>query len=135
MFTVGTIQVSQGTFSLKFGINDFLLNLIQLNGPKYLSIKFKIGKKMTTKLNCLILKLQNMSTYVVSMDIQDNNLGNLLSRLGEFSTLQSICVHCDSDFPLALELRMILDDLCNINFFEWETTYTSQILEKSMYIV
>ncbi|CAJ1949609.1 unnamed protein product [Sphenostylis stenocarpa] len=71
-------------------------------------------------------------TSIVSMDLQDSNLVNLLSNLREFSKLRSICVQCESDFLITQELRMILDELCNVNFSESENAYLSQISEMSM---
>ncbi|RDX81319.1 TMV resistance protein N, partial [Mucuna pruriens] len=72
------------------------------------------------------------SKFIVSMNIHDNNLGNLLSKLSEFPKLRSICVQCDSEFQLSQELRIILDDICNGNFAELEIAYASQISENSM---
>ncbi|KAL2319323.1 hypothetical protein Fmac_028292 [Flemingia macrophylla] len=68
---------------------------------------------------------------VVSLDIQDKNLGNLLSKLGEFSKLQCISVQCDSDFQLTQELRINLDKFCNVNVSELETSHALQISENS----
>lgn len=73
-----------------------------------------------------------MPTSIVSMNIQDNNLVNLLSKVGEFSKLRSISVQCDSDFQLTQELRTILHKLCNVNSSELESAYQSQIPENSM---
>jgi len=73
-----------------------------------------------------------MPTSIVSMDIQDNNLSNLLSNFSEFSKLRSISVQCDSDFQLTQELRIMLHGLCNVNSSGSENAYQSPITENSM---
>lgn len=75
--------------------------------------------------------LGSISTSLVSVHLQDNNLGNLLSKLSEFSKLRSICVQCNSDLQLTQELRRIVDDFCKVHS-PMETTYAPQILENSM---
>lgn len=71
------------------------------------------------------------STSLVSVHIQDNNLGNLLSKLSEFSKLRSICVQCNSDLQLTQELRRIVDDFYKVHS-AMETTYAPQISENSV---
>ncbi|XP_027908548.1 TMV resistance protein N-like [Vigna unguiculata] len=71
------------------------------------------------------------STSLVSVHIQDNNLGNLLSKLTEFSKLRSICVQCNSDLQLTQELRRIVDDFYKV-YSAMETTYAPQISENSV---
>ena len=73
-----------------------------------------------------------MLSSIVSMDIQDNNLVNLLPNLSEFSKLRSISVQCDSDFQVTQELRIILHELCKVNFSESENADLSQISENSL---
>ncbi|RDX60563.1 TMV resistance protein N, partial [Mucuna pruriens] len=79
-----------------------------------------------------IQSFASTSTSTVFVEIQDNKLGNLLSKISEFSKLQSISVQCDSDFQLTQEIRIILDDLCNVNFAELETTHAPQVSENTM---
>jgi len=73
-----------------------------------------------------------MPTSIVSMDIQDNNLVNLLSKLSDLSKLRSISVQCDSDFQITQELRLVLHELCNVNLSESENAYLLQNSENSM---
>ena len=72
-----------------------------------------------------------MPTSIVSMDIQDTNLVNL-SNFREFSKLRSVSVQCDSDFQLTQEQRIVLHELCNVNFSGSENAYLSPISENSM---
>ncbi|WVZ17087.1 hypothetical protein V8G54_010069 [Vigna mungo] len=73
-----------------------------------------------------------MPTSIVSMNINENNLVNLLSKVSEFSKLRSISLQCDSNFQLTQELRSILHKLCNVNSSKPESAYQSQIPENSI---
>ncbi|RDY04644.1 TMV resistance protein N, partial [Mucuna pruriens] len=75
----------------------------------------------------------SMSTSLMSMDIQHNNLGDLLPMLGGLSKLRSILLQYDSKFKLTQNLKRIMDGLCDVKFTESErASYASQISENAM---
>ncbi|XP_061362494.1 disease resistance protein RUN1-like [Gastrolobium bilobum] len=76
---------------------------------------------------------RGMSSSLVSMNLHINNLGSLSPMLKNLSKLRCVCVNCISEFQLTQGLRRILDDLCDVNFPEMETTsYASQISNLSL---
>ena len=76
---------------------------------------------------------ESTSTSLISTDIWHSNLGELLPMLSRHSKHRSIFVQFDSKCKLTQELRRIVDDLCDVNFTESESTsYASQISENGM---
>ncbi|KAK7286760.1 hypothetical protein RJT34_21983 [Clitoria ternatea] len=86
----------------------------------------------STNLVSCIQPFGSMSTSLISMNIQDENLCELFPVLGGLANLRSISVQFESEFHLAKEFRRILDDLCDINLTELKrTSHASQIPEKA----
>ncbi|XP_020238467.1 TMV resistance protein N isoform X1 [Cajanus cajan] len=68
------------------------------------------------------------SSYLVSMDMQSDNLGDLGPMLSNLSNLRSVLVQCDTEFQLSKQVQTILNDVFGVNFTELEiTSRTSQI--------
>ncbi|KAL2318268.1 hypothetical protein Fmac_032144 [Flemingia macrophylla] len=84
---------------------------------------------MSPKMNPLprIHSFSGTSSSLVSMDLQNNNLGDLASMLNNLSSLRSVLVQCETESQLSEQLRTILDVAYGVNFIEFEiTSYTLQ---------
>ncbi|KAJ1427899.1 Leucine-rich repeat domain superfamily [Sesbania bispinosa] len=74
-----------------------------------------------------------MLSSLVSVNVENNNLGNLSPILSSLSKLRSFWVQCRSEIQLTQELRTFLDDLYDRNFTEMETTaHASQVSDLSL---
>ncbi|CAJ1949595.1 unnamed protein product [Sphenostylis stenocarpa] len=62
------------------------------------------------------------SSYLVSMDMQSYNLGDLAPMLSSLSNLRSVLVQCDTESQVSKQVRRILDDNYGVNFTPFETT-------------
>ncbi|RDY04645.1 TMV resistance protein N, partial [Mucuna pruriens] len=90
---------------------------------------------MSPKMNPLtrVQSFSGTSSSLVSMDMQNNNLGDLAPMLSGLSNLRSVSVQCDTEFQLSKQVRTILDDIYGVNFTKLEiTSYTSQISMHSL---
>ncbi|KAK7286735.1 hypothetical protein RJT34_21946 [Clitoria ternatea] len=75
----------------------------------------------------------SISSSLVSIDVQSNNLSNLTPMLSNSSKLRSVSVRCYSKVQLNEELRRIVDNIYDVNFTELETTsYASQVSNLSL---
>ncbi|KAL2965755.1 hypothetical protein AAZX31_16G078800 [Glycine max] len=78
-------------------------------------------------LSC-IHSFSGTSSSLVSIDMQNNDLGDLVPVLTNLSNLRSVLVQCDTEAELSKQLGTILDDAYGVNFTELEiTSDTSQI--------
>ncbi|XP_019462826.1 PREDICTED: disease resistance-like protein CSA1 [Lupinus angustifolius] len=76
---------------------------------------------------------QNVSSSLVSVNVQDKNLIDLSTMLSGFSKVHGVLVQCCSHSQLTQELRRILDELCDVSFTKLERTLNaSQVLENCM---
>ncbi|XP_027337067.1 TMV resistance protein N-like [Abrus precatorius] len=80
-----------------------------------------------------IQPFSGISSSLVSMDVQNNNMGDIAPILGSLSNLRSVLMLCETEFQLSKQLRTILDDVYGVNFTELEiTSYSSQISNHSL---
>ncbi|XP_027334853.1 TMV resistance protein N-like [Abrus precatorius] len=90
---------------------------------------------MSPTMNSLghIHPFSGMSSYITSLDLQNNNLCALALLLKRFSNLRCVWVQCGSEVELTQELRTILDILYDVNFTKLETaTHASQVSDLSL---
>ena len=69
----------------------------------------------------------NMTLSLASINVQNNNLGFLSPMVRSLSQLRTVWVQCRSKIQLTRELRRILDDQCDVNFTELESSHASQV--------
>ncbi|KAK7286729.1 hypothetical protein RJT34_21940 [Clitoria ternatea] len=87
----------------------------------------------TMNSRCHVHPSWDMSSSLVSMDVQNNTLGDLAPMLSSFSKLRSIWVQCCTVVQLTQEVKRILDGQYGVNFTELKTTsYASQVSDVSM---
>ncbi|KAK7294166.1 hypothetical protein RJT34_17050 [Clitoria ternatea] len=65
---------------------------------------------------------RGMSSSLVSVDVQNYNLGEISPVLTEFLKLRSVWVQCHSESQLTQELGRIMDGICDVNISELEKT-------------
>ncbi|RDX86923.1 hypothetical protein CR513_31678, partial [Mucuna pruriens] len=132
--------VTQVSFSIVSSKSVGYISLCGYQGLSHNVFPSIIWSWMSPTMNPLsrIHSFSATSSSLVSMDMQNNDLGDLALILSNLSNLRIVLVQCDTMCQLSKQLGTvptgtILDDVYGVNFTELEiTSYTSQISKHSL---